>query len=81
MSLKQLFILLVYEWSGGVQRFYIKICDELLSKLSLNNRFLSNLRFLKPENITMEGNKMINCAKKTPISKLSSKDFDCLNIA
>ena len=64
----------------GVKRFFIKICDEMLSKLSLNNKFLSNLRFLNPENITQEGLKMVTYIAKSmpPVVKLSTEDLDTL---
>ena len=66
---------------SGVQMFYQKVCKEMLQKLSLKNKFLSNLRFLNPENIP-EGQKMVMyCASKMPpISKLTDKDIDALSI-
>ena len=54
----------------------------MLSKLSLNNKFLSNLRFLNPENITQEGLKMVTYIAKSmpPVVKLSTEDLDTLSI-
>ena len=51
----------------GVKRFFIKLCDELKTKLPLKNRALANLRFLKPENRKSDGERMvIGCAKLMP---------------
>ena len=67
---------------SGVNRFYTKLCDEMLSKLSLKNKFLGNLRFLKPDNITQEGQKMITCISQSmpPVVKLATKDLDALSV-
>ena len=48
-------------------RFFIKLCDELKTKLPLKNRALANLRFFKPENRKSDGERMvIGCAKLMP---------------
>ena len=67
---------------SGVKNFFIKICVEMLAKFSLNNKYLSNLRFLNPENITQEGQKMITYIAKNmpPVVKLETKDLDALSV-
>ena len=54
----------------------------MLAKFSLNNKYLSNLRFLNPENITQEGQKMITYIAKNmpPVVKLETKDLDALSV-
>ena len=66
---------------SGAKRFFIKISGQLLKNLSLKNKFLSNLRFLKPEYRVMSTVEMItNCAyKMPPVCKLSTKDIDALS--
>ena len=67
---------------SGVKRFFIKLCDQLLAKLSLKSVLLGNLRFLNPENINEEGQKMISyCASNMPPGfKMSTRDIDALSI-
>ena len=67
---------------SGAKRFFIKISGQLLKNLSLKNKFLSNLRFLKPEYRVMSTVEMItNCAyKMPPVCKLSTKDIDALSL-
>ena len=65
----------------GVKRF-LKICDELKKNLPLKNQFLANLRFLKPENRNIDGEKMIlGCAKFMPQGcKFTSSEMDALSL-
>ena len=66
----------------SVKRFFIKISKHIRNNLSLQNKFLANLRFLKPENKIAGGEKMIlDCASSLPpISKFTPKDMDALSI-
>ena len=66
----------------GVKNFLIKICRELVKNLPLKNRFLANLRFLKPENRNIAGEKMIlGCAKfMPPVCKFTSRELDALSM-
>lgn len=66
----------------GVKKFFISICDELKKNLPYTNKFLSNLRFLKPEYKTCEGEKMIlKCVDKMPpVCKLNSREKDALSM-
>ncbi|CAL4194638.1 unnamed protein product [Meganyctiphanes norvegica] len=66
----------------SIKYFFIKICNLLKKNLSLKNKFLANLRFLKPENKVIEGEKMIlGCASfMPPITKFKSRDMDALSI-
>ena len=65
----------------GVKSF-LKICDELKKNLPLKNKFLANLRFLKPENRNIDGEKMIlGCAKfMPPVCKFNSREMDALSM-
>ena len=64
------------------KRFIIKTCDELTKNLPLKNQFLANLRFLKPENRNIDGEKMIlGCAKFMPqVCKFTSREMDALSM-
>ena len=43
----------------SIKNFFRKICNQLKKNLSLSNKLLANLRFLKPENKNIGAEKMI----------------------
>ena len=64
----------------GVKDFYVKLSEHLLKNLSLNNKYLANLRFLNPVSRSVESEKwIVKCAQKLPPgSKITHVQLDTL---
>ena len=66
----------------SIKKKFSKICNQLKKNLSLSNKLLANLRFLKPENKNIGAEKMILGVAKSmpPKFRLSTREMDALSL-